>query len=426
MTTIILEALKNGILITGLVMVMMMLIEYINIHSHGKSFRNLKSSPLKQVLVGASLGAIPGCFGGFAVVSLYTHKLLSFGALVAMMIASSGDEAFIMLAMIPETALILIPSLFVVAITAGIVVNRFVKKEEAPFSEEHYIKHEDCCGTHKKDPNPVFGSSIIHNLTHISRQRALILTGIVLFMGAILAGLLQHSHDNSEAEQSHTIESHLHSDEQQAHTQDEYPHIQDEYSRVCIQEEHDHTQHEKSESSTEANIAGTEIHDHEHQHEHLNILDERWINIFFAILSLAALILTAVANEHFIQEHIWGHVVKKHLKSIFLWTFGALLIIHYGIQFLDIEEWIAGNIYIMILLAAVIGLIPESGPHMAFVTLFATGMIPFSVLMASSIVQDGHTALPLLAESKRSFIKAKIINMIIGMVIGGALHFAGL
>lgn len=421
MTTLILEALKNSILITGLVMVMMMLIEYVNIKSHGKSFKNLKASPLRQVLVGASLGAIPGCFGGFAVVSLYTHKLLNFGALVAMMIASSGDEAFIMLAMIPEKAAIIIPSLFAIAIISGIIVNKFFKKEEAPFSEEHYLKHNDCCGTHKSDPNPVFGSSIIHNLTHISRQRALLITGILLFMGAILAGLLQHSHEHPEEAPLYSEETHTHS-----HTEETHTHIQDEFSRVCIQEEHNFTKQENQEETTGTKFEEKATHAHEHNHEHLNILDEQWINIFFAILSLAALILTAAANEHFIREHIWGHVVKKHLKSIFLWTFAALLIIHYGIRFLNIEEWIAGNIYIMILLAVLIGLIPESGPHMAFVTLFATGVIPFSVLIASSIVQDGHTALPLLAESKKSFIKAKIINMIIGLLIGSALHFAGL
>jgi hypothetical protein len=136
--------------------------------------------------------------------------------------------------------------------------------------------------------------------------------------------------------------------------------------------------------------------------------------------------MTAKASEHFIKEHLWNHVVKKHLKPIFLWTFGALLVIHYGMQFLHLEEWVAGNIYLVILLAVLIGLIPESGPHMVFISLFAAGIVPFSVLLASSIVQDGHTALPLLAESKKSFAKAKLINMIIGLSVGILLHLAGL
>ncbi|MBQ9529461.1 MAG: hypothetical protein IJR73_03790 [Bacteroidales bacterium] len=44
-----------------------------------------------QVVLGGLLGVLPGCIGVFACVSLYGHGMLSFGALVAMMIASSGD-----------------------------------------------------------------------------------------------------------------------------------------------------------------------------------------------------------------------------------------------------------------------------------------------------------------------------------------------
>ena len=72
----------------------------------------------------------------------------------------------------------------------------------------------------------------------------------------------------------------------------------------------------------------------------------------------------------------------------------------------------------VIVLAVLIGIIPESGPHLVFVTLFAQGVLPFYVLLVNSIVQDGHSALPLLAESKMSFAKAKLINIIVGLAIG--------
>lgn len=352
---LILEALKNSILITGLVVIMMLLIEYINIHSHGSSFKKLQSSPVKQVILATLLGMIPGCVGGFAVVSLFTHDLLSFGALVAMMISSSGDEAFIMMAMIPETAVILFASLMVTGIIVGIAVDKIFKKTPRPFEPEHYAIHDECCD--KTVSPPVFGSSIKENLKHISKERLLIMVGIAVFIVAVVFGLLEHDH--------------LETGE-------------------------------------------------------FNIFSERWINLLFAGVSVITLYLTAKANEHFIKGHLWNHVVKKHLKSIFLWTLGALIIIQFGLQFMDIENWIRDNVVIMILLAVAVGLIPESGPHMIFITLFAGGLVPFSVLFASSFVQDGHTTLPLLAESKGSFFKAKLINMIVGLVLGLALHFVGL
>ena len=405
MINILLEALRDTILITGLVTVMMLLIEYININSHGSAFEKLKSSSLKQVLTGAFLGLIPGCIGGFATVSLYTHRMLSFGALVAMMIVSTGDEAFIMLSLIPKTALILFTVLLCIGVVAGLIVDRFSKREIAPFeADSHFKLHDHCCGAHNDtehsdsthehlhhscdcahdhiDQNSsggIFGTSIAANFKKISRQRVIIMVGIVLFIIAIAFGVLEHSHD------AHSGHSHV---------------------------THDH-------------IALSETHNHQdagHNHAHFDIFSERWLNLLFAVISLITLFLTAKANEHFIKEHLWNHVIKRHLLKIFLWTLGALTAIHFGMQYLDIESWMNENVYLIILLAALIGLIPESGPHMIFIAFFANGMVPFSVLLTSSIVQDGHTTLPLLAESKISFVKAKLINLTIGIAIGAAVQ----
>ena len=52
------DVLRNSILITGLVIIMMLLIEYFNIHSKGKWFLKIKNSPVKQVLMSAGLGQI--------------------------------------------------------------------------------------------------------------------------------------------------------------------------------------------------------------------------------------------------------------------------------------------------------------------------------------------------------------------------------
>ena len=118
------DILRNSVLITGLVVVMMMMIESLNIESRGMVFKGLRRTKFGQVIVAALLGSVPGCMGGFATVSLYTHRMFSFGALVAMMIASSGDEAFVMLAMIPEQALIIFAILFVLAVFVGVITDR--------------------------------------------------------------------------------------------------------------------------------------------------------------------------------------------------------------------------------------------------------------------------------------------------------------
>ena len=92
---------------------------------------------------------------------------------------------------------------------------------------------------------------------------------------------------------------------------------------------------------------------------------------------------------------------------------------------LNLAELVRGHPWIALVVASLLGIVPESGPHLVFVTLFAQGALPFSVLLASSVVQDGHGMLPLLAESRREFLKVKLINLAAGLLLGGALLAAG-
>ena len=365
---IIIDVLRNSFLITGLVIIMMLMIEYINIHSEGRLFTRLRKHRFGQVVLGAGLGIIPGCMGGFATVSMYSHKLLSFGALVAMMIASSGDEAFVMLTMIPlKDLLLLSAALFVIAILAGWLIDLLSKKKGSKevYCEEGFQLHQEEHGHGTSNEKPS-----LKNMKHASAERIALLLGVVIFIIALAFGLLEHDHEH---------------------------------------------EHEAAEAASHA------------LESHVNIFDEYWMNLFFAVVSLFVVWFIATASEHIIKEHLWEHVIRKHFLSIFLWTFGALLVIELGLHYLgfdadpdsiDLEAWRSQNAWWMILLAVLIGIIPESGPHILFVTLFAAGAAPFSVLLASSISQDGHASLPLLAESKRGFIKAKAINVLIAAVCG--------
>ena len=144
------------------------------------------------------------------------------------------------------------------------------------------------------------------------------------------------------------------------------------------------------------------------------------MNVLFAGLSVLVLLVLLFSSDHFVEEHLWNHIVKKHLPVIFAWTLGVLLVLGIGLQYVEIDRWISDNTALMILLATLIGIIPESGPHLIFVTLFAAGVVPFPVLLASSISQDGHASIPLLAESKKSFLWAKLINCGVALIAGFA------
>ena len=142
------------------------------------------------------------------------------------------------------------------------------------------------------------------------------------------------------------------------------------------------------------------------------------MNVLFAGLSVIVLFVLLLGSDHFVEEHLWNHIIRRHLSAIFAWTFGVLLVLGIMLQYIDIDRWISSNTLLMILLATLIGIIPESGPHMIFVTLYAAGVVPFPVLLASSISQDGHASIPLLAENRKSFAWAKLINCIVAFAAG--------
>jgi len=340
---ILIDAFRNSVLITGLVVVMMMLIESMNIDSKGDFFGGLKRSRIGQVVISAFLGVIPGCMGGFASVSLYTHGIISFGALVAMMIASSGDEAFVLLAMVPDKALWIFILLFGIAILAGMLTDSFFKplKRISICDEEFFLHNEDVEEKEEKT-------------RHFGWTRLFMFLGVALFIAALLGGHLEHD--------EHAVEEH---------------------------------------------VSGG-----------INLLSEEWMNWLFGALSLIVLAVLIWGSDHFVEEHLWHHIVKKHLPSVFCWSFGVLVAVGLSLHYLDISQWISDNTVLMIILATLVGIIPESGPHLIFVTLYSSGIVPLPVLLASCISQDGHASLPLLAESKMSFLKAKIINCAVALIVG--------
>lgn len=266
--------LEETLTITAFVIGLMIVIEFINVKTDGLWSKKLQTSPWVQIIIGAIMGIIPGCFGTYTVVSLYVHHVVNFPALIATLLATTGDEAFFMFSKFPGKAALVTAIVFVLAIIVGGVLQLTMKNK---------------------------------------------------FVGLLPEKSLP-LHDEPEC----------------------------------------------------------------HNHEH----------------------------GHFLKKHIWEHVIKVHLPKIFFWSLGIITAITLLETYVDVREFVSQNLYLVLLLAILIGIIPQSGPHLIFVMLFASGSIPFSILLASSIVQDGHGALPLLAESRRAFFLSKGIKIVLAIAVG--------
>ncbi len=257
-----------------MVFVLLVIIEYLEMKYEDRLRSLLKGRPLSQCVIASLLGAVPGCMDAFLIVSLYIHGFVGFGALVAVMLSTAGDEAFIMLAIAPEAAI------------------------------------------------RIFG-----------------LTIILGFIGGILAEITVN------------------------------------YLKIKTCE---NCQIEKHEEKT---------------------------------------------NSHFFREHIYEHIIKKHIPKLFLWIFIPLTLIEILIHNFDFTSLISGlPVWVLIIFAALVGIIPESGPHMIFLLLYSKGLIPFSVLLVSTLSQDGHGLLPLLSHSVKDTIYVQIFTTVFSIIVGILLY----
>ncbi|MBI5541540.1 MAG: arsenic efflux protein [Bacteroidia bacterium] len=336
-----LDIFKQTFMISGFVLFLMLIIEYINVQTKGKWSNPIKNSRWLQLFIAIFLGITPGCAGVFTVVSLYTHNIINFSALLAGSIATVGDEAFVMISASPVLALKIAAGVIIIAIVAGVFFNLFIKSKPRIQNEKHFVTHGDeCCST-----KPTL-YTIKLQLQKFTFARAMLLMVLIFII----------------------------------------------FSQIIPFGEAGGGEHEEGLFSAES--------------------------IIFMLMGLISTFIILTVPEHFLMDHLWEHVLKKHFFRLFLWTLGSIIAISILTNYFSFNEWAKLNLIYVLLLALIIGIIPISGPHILFITLFMDGIIPFSFLLANSVVQEGHGGIPLLAEDKWSFVKIKAIKIVIGLIIG--------
>jgi hypothetical protein len=274
-------------MITGFVFVMMLIVEVVNVVSAGALQNVLGRGGTATYLGAGLLGIAPGCLGSFAAVVVYVHRVLPLGALVTSMIATSGDEAFVMFALFPRQALLLNVILLVYGVAVGIVVDRvggrttFGGERCATGLVVHEAEHIDLGGLIAR-PAALAGCSF---------ARATLCLSLGMFLLAVATGSVGPAEWN-------------------------------------------------------------------------------WVRISLVGLGAIALWIAFSVPEHFLEEHLWRHVAREHVPRIFLWVLGVLLVLAVAeAEELPLAEAVRGHPWAALVIATLVGIVPESGPHLVFVTL---------------------------------------------------------
>lgn len=341
---------KQAVLISFLVFVMMLLVDFVDHATRRRISTAIQGGCLRQYTLASFLGSTPGCLGAFMNVSLYIHGIISFGAIVGGMIATSGDEAFVMLVQFPRTAVILFVLLFACGVMFAWIADQMVlvlRLTPSAYCTDHEC--EQCLSVQEQEEilSDTFSiTTIFDNFRKLSFARVLLILLVAGLLILLTTGTIG-------------------------------PHSWD------------------------------------------------WKRATFTALGLGALYITVCCTEHYLRAHIWDHIIKSHLCRVFLWTLGALIVVEWGLAFWNLEAIIQDHMGLVLILAAILGIIPESGPHLIFVMMYAQGLIPFSVLFTASFVQDGHGMLPMLSFSLHDSLLIKVLNLAFGLAAGGMLLALG-
>ncbi len=396
---IVLSTAENAFLQVGVfVGAVLLIFGLINYKRQGKFVESLEKSKKWQPIFGAFLGLTPGCGGAIFVMPLYLKGTVSFGTIVATLIATMGDSAFVLISTHPEMYLWVSIICFLVAIVVGYIVDQtkvdegfltrkqILVKELEPIKKKHDILEKRLIeqGVHQKQ------------MPHIAHRE-----------GDIVDVVFHHKEKSPIEEPWAHIFTH------------KYAYIVF-WVLVSI-----------------AIIPG------------IALLFQIDVNTWFGIphlgtiLGITGTVFSAiymfvnrkvVKNDAYEEEESKIFSLKETLihsaedtAFVNTWVFVAYFIYEIAVFALGgemvVKDWMTATGVASVFIGAFIGLIPGCGPQIIFVSLFAKGMIPFSALLANAISQDGDALFPLLAIDKKSSLIATIITTVPALILGLILYY---
>ncbi len=395
---ILLSTAENAFLQVGVfVGAVLLLFGYINYKRQGKFVESLEKNKPWQPVFGSLLGLSPGCGGAIFVMPLYLKRTVSFGAVVATLIATMGDSAFVLMSTHPMEYLVVSVVSLVVAIITGYIVDKlqidkgFQKRQQqleqslAPLKAEHQHLEEELveAGLHAKQ------------MKHLAHEE-----------GDVVDILFHHKIDIAEEQRWANVFTHKYAYkifwalvvvgiipgiallfQVDVNTQFGIPHI-----------------------GTVLGIIGTVF---SFVYMFINrkvVKNDCYIEEEQKIFSLKETLIHSAEDTAFVNTWVF---VAYLVYELIVYAIGGEMVV---------REWMTSTGMAAVFVGALIGLIPGCGPQIIFVSLYAKGMVPFAALLANAISQDGDALFPLLAIDKKSSLIATIITTIPALIVGVAVY----
>lgn len=381
--------------VSAFVAITVFLFSYVQHRTDGRLIEQLESHQRAQPVVGALLGLTPGCGGAIVMMPLYIRNSVTFGTVVATLVATAGDSAFVVLALAPEAALYAYGIGFGVAILSGYAVDQFgvgvdridraVSRLDPTATDGGMVANGGVAGQSDGSNAPAGVGSQVHHYPdescdHESATRdspfmrrvsngALALWWVVV-VGALVVGVAYLARGAPEVALVANASF--------------------------------------AGAFTALGVVGTVLS------FYLYFVGRRYIGHGRLERATDAVDSAREAFTHAAME----------TSFVTVWVLAAYLVYEYSVALFSLD--IAGIAAAAGLLAPIagagLGLIPGCGPQIVLATAYSQGNIPFSALAANAISQDGDALFPLIAMDKKAAVVASIYTTVPALLVGVGLH----
>lgn len=382
---------------------------FINYKMSGSFIATIEKSKKWQPIIGALLGLTPGCGGAIFVMPLYFKKVVTFGTVIATLIATMGDSAFVLIASNPiQYLLVSILSLIVAIITGYLVDKTSIGDTILTRYNERKLKAETVKEKHQAIDHHVHQ----HELTLMGKGDKTSIDHIGHQEGDELDLMLHHSLKGHQEQNTLGYKF----------THGAY-YLYWGFIFIGL-------------------ILGVLLL----LQVDVNELFIPNLGLIFGVTGTIFSIAMMVMGKKFLQDdtHEEAELKLMSLKETFIhnaqdtafvitWVFIGFLAYEFLVLAMGSGDYAAGEQLIesallatgvlSIIIGAAVGLIPGCGPQIIFVALFSRGLVPFAALFANAISQDGDALLPLLAIDRRSALWATIITTIPALLFGLIIYW---
>ncbi|MDG1549297.1 MAG: putative manganese transporter [Candidatus Poseidoniaceae archaeon] len=371
--------------VTVFVAAMVLLFSWLQYITAGKFVDAIRANKRWQPVIGALMGITPGCGGAIVMMPMYARGYVTYGTVIATLIATLGDAAFVLIGAAVTDSSFIAPVIavhlisFIVGVFWGYLVDGLKITPRNPLGKFGPTFKDDKPPENSVESEDLEAHEIIDDLgreeaggwRYFLLHQGYTVWWMVTAIGLIFAVLLLVWN-----------------------AQDSEFNLEIDYNPLTLHG-----------FITWIGLLGTSLS------VILYISQKNWIRDDTE---------ASIGDKLYSMRETMIHSASETAFVTF-WVMAAYLVFEFSMLFSGMTEADLaryGDGLIAVVLAAFIGLIPGCGPQIIAITAYTKDLISFPALTANAISQDGDALFPLLVRHRAASLWATIHTTIPALIVG--------